>query len=1129
MKDLLTKLKANNIHLSLDKDDLKVKFNDNYLPQDIITELKQNKGKLIEYLQNNGLDEADYTSIGKAPDQPCYVLSSSQRRLWILCQDEQANVAYNVPRIETFKGELNLAALQAAFDTLLGRHEGLRTIFREDQDGIVKQWIRPADEHGFLIELHDLRTSGDDEAIQKLLTAGIQKGKHTPFVLDKGPLLRVDLYRLSATDWVFCYVIHHIVCDGWSLNLMVRAVGDLYRANCLGKRTPLAPLEIQYKDYATWQQRQLNEGGLRREKKYWLKQLEGDLPVLGMPSDKSRPVIKTYKGEKIGKVLNRNTSLGIRQLTHSAGATLFMGLLAVVDTLLYRYTDQEDIIIGSPIAGRVHPDLENQLGFYLNTLPLRSRFKGSDNFMRLLENVKEITLGAYECQAYPFDELVENLGIKRDMSRSALFDVMVGLQNTEIVVKKPDHTDSDVSEAVIDDEIRFAISKFDLTFDFIESGDDITVYLEYNSDIYYRTTAERILQHLSRLFDAVIQSPLLPLIELDYLSEREKELVLYEFNDTRSDYPRDKTITALFGEQVVLNPENIAVICGKNSLTYRELNENADRLAGYLRNSYQLGVGDLTAISLERSEWFVISILAILKTGGAYIPLDPDYPADRKEYIKNDTNYKVILNAEELEKFQESPTGAEPAITFADNEPDDLAYVMYTSGSTGKPKGVAVRHRSVIRLVKNQNYISLSDKDRILGLSNFSFDGSVFDTFGTLLNGGTFVIATMTNGIEAKEIAELIDAHSVSVFFLTTALFNVMMDHEFGNLAGLKYVLFGGEQVSVSRVEKFRSLYADVRLVHVYGPTENTTFSTYYPVGEVIAGSGTIPIGKSISNTTCFILNECLKLQPIGVVGQIYTGGDGLALEYLNRKELTAEKFIVNPFDKKTRLYATGDLGKWLPDGNVEFCGRKDDQVKIRGYRVEPGEIEFALKSIRSVISAIVVAVGAPDQEKSLVAYYLGKEEASSGDLRSKLKEILPAYMIPDYFIRLDVFPLTSNGKIDKKLLPVPDGRTISEATAYVAPRNEIEEKLVGIWSEILGIKSESIGIKDNFFELGGHSLKAIRLINSINKEFGLKYDLRGFYMESTIELIAEKLRVDLWFKSSQKEGSSENYSEIKL
>lgn len=1127
MKDLIYKLKANNIHVFLDNDVLKVKYNDGHYDEGLLEEIKKNKPQIIDYLKMNW-DGSVHQSIPVVTPQSSYVLSSSQHRLWVTCQYHEANIAYNIPRVEVFEGTLDLTALHSAFKALVARHETLRTVFKEDEQGSIRQWVTPVEEHTFSLKYHDLRKFENPAIKQALLDDLIKEEKNKAFDLSSDSLLRAAVFQVEENKSIICYVIHHIISDGWSLNIMVKELMSLFMAYSQGRESVLPPLRIQYKDYAAWQQARLEDGQLKNHKEYWLSKMDGELPVLKLTGDRPRPAIKTYNGQKVSKSFNKDVIKGLKKACSTQGATMFMGLLAGVNLLLYKYTNQNDIIIGSPIAGREHTDLEDQLGFYLNTLALRTQFMGKDSFTDLLDNIKKVSLDAFEHQAYPFDELVNDLPLKRDVSRNPLFDVAMVFQNTGIAGKN-------IKTAAIENinissygGPSFATSKFDLSFDFLEAGDELILHLEFNSDIFNRSTVEGMLAHLEQLFTAAVGAPKTPIVDLEYLTDQQVHQLLVEFNPDKAKYQGSETISSLFEEQVAAKPGNIAVQFGEKALTYAELNEYSNQLAFYLKEVYNIKSGDPVGIMLHRTDWMVVAIMGVLKSGAAYVPIDQDYPKERINYIKEDTGCKVIIDADEVETFvnqKEKYSTDNPRSVIT---PNDLAYVMYTSGSTGKPKGIMVEHKSVVRLVKQSNYVSVSDNDAILGISNYSFDGSVFDIFGSLLNGAKLVIPSKDAILDIKKLDEIISKGEISIVFVTTALFNVIVDSQMKSFGQLKYVLFGGEQVSISHVNKFLDNYSKVNLVHVYGPTECTTFSTYYPVKDVIEKAATVPIGKGISNTYCYILSKELKLQPVGIVGEIFIGGDGLARGYWNNEKMTAEKFINNPFEAGERMYSTGDLGRWTPEGNIEFMGREDDQVKIRGFRIELAEIEQALLSYQGVKTAVVTVKEDVRSEKSLVAYIVSGDVVSKSDLRLHLKQILPAYMIPDFLIQIESLPLTVNGKVDKKLLPAPESLNTTRIVEYVAPRNEREVKLVEIWSEILGLEKEKIGIKDNFFDLGGHSLKAIRLKNRINKEFALKYDLKGLYVESTIELIAEKIRLDEWLKVSESENDS-NYNEIKV
>ena len=1084
--ELIINLKNKGVAIRQSDDQLKLTGDLSVLSEIDIDQIKQLKVPILDFLKQNGSEQGAFHYIQTADIQENYVLSSSQRRLWILSQFEGGNAAYHMPGVFLFEGALNQDALESGFSALIIRHEILRTNFKEDVFGEVRQYIHLPEESKFALRSIDLRALPLEQ-----VNAVVQGDLQVPFDLSEGPLLRAVLYRLEDQKWLFSYVMHHIISDGWSMDVLISELLGSYNDICLKQEKALRqPLSIQYKDYAQWQQSALKGGLIASHREYWLEQFSGILPVLELPADRIRPAVKTYNGALINGRLSATLSEGLTSLGRDHGCTLFMSLLAVVNTLLYRYSGQQDIIIGSPIAGRSHSDLQQQIGFYVNTLALRSRFSGTDSFSDLLKQVREVTLGAYEHQDYPFDALVEELNLQRGLSRNALFDVMVVLQ--ESAPGKVQGLDG-LKVSAYQTGTRQS-SKFDLTFNFssLSNSAEINVGIEYNTDIYKEATVLRLMAHLDRLVAAVISSPVQALDQLDYLSSTERLQLLESFNTAACDYPEQYTLAALFEAQVLLHPDRIAVVFDHVELTYSALNSASNRLAAYLMEVPGLGREDLAVICLERSEQVIIVMLAVLKTGAAYVPVDPAYPEERIAYIRKDSNCKVMIDAAFLSAYADVANHYTAQNAVVDASSEDLAYVMYTSGSTGQPKGVMVEQKSVVRLVKSANYVALSENESILSLSDFSFDGSVFDIFGALLHGAKLVIPLKETFLDFQELNHLITRNRVSVFFLTTALFNTLVDTEALTMDSLKYILFGGERVSVPHVLRFKDKYPGIHLVHVYGPTENTTFSSFEPVETVDPDLGTVPIGKPVSNTSLYILGKGDDLVPVGVTGEICVSGAGLARGYLNREALTREKFVPNPYLKGQRMYRTGDLGRWGPGGSVEFIGRKDDQVKVRGYRIELGELEHVLQGHPAISSVVVLAPFGSTGERFLVAYLVANTELDIPSLKAYLSGLLPAYMVPAYFMQLESLPLTANGKIDKKALPAVEQDGAASSNVYQAPENETQAGLVSIWSEILGISR--IGINDDFFELGGHSLKATRLTSQIHKIFNVKIGLKELF-----------------------------------
>ncbi|RLJ80977.1 non-ribosomal peptide synthetase, partial [Pedobacter alluvionis] len=1035
-----------------------------------------------------------FYTIPVAPVANDYPLSSSQMGLWILSQTEEGNAAYNIPDSYLLSGQLDIQAMDQAFQSLIERHEILRTVFSENENGEVRQVILTAAQLGLKLNVSDLRKK---RAKDKIVSQLIQANFNQTFNLCSGPLIRINLYQLENDKWVFTSVMHHIISDGWSMSVLINELLFYYNAYQKNEPALIAPLRIQFKDYASWQQQQVNSDLFQAHRNYWLEMFSGTLPVLSMPADQLRPAIKTYNGAILIRQIDGEITEAFKALCLKNGSTLFTGLLAAVNVLLYKYSGQTDFITGSPLAGRNHVDLEAQIGFYVSTMALRTKFSEADDFLSLLTNVSRLALGAYDHQLYTFENLIDELEITRNLSRNMLFDVMVALQNTEGLLKS---TAGGLNGLNVD---RFSVSehvnsKVDLTFNFVETRKGLQLSLEYNTDIYYKETIERLGRHFVQLLEAVILTPTQSIAGLDYLNPAEKVELISTFNAAALSPASEETIVSAFELSVDERADDIALIYGEKRLTYKALNEKANQLANYLNNNFTIKPNQLIGVKLDRGEWVVIALLAVLKSGAAYVPIDPSYPVERIDFMISDCNCITVIDEDFLHQFWQEAKEFDTQNLSRVHQPEDLAYVAYTSGSTGQPKGVLVRQESVIRLVKSPNYVNVRPDDRVLNLSSFSFDGSVFDIFSALLNGATLVLSSVDILLDTHSLTELIAEEKISVFFVTTALFNVLAESATANFSTLRCVLFGGERVSLHHVKRFRENYKSVKLVHVYGPTENTTFSTYYPITELNEAFGTVPIGAAISHSSCYILGEWnghFQLKPIGVVGEIFVGGTGLASGYLNQQALTDAKFIDHPFEVGKKVYRTGDYGRWLPDGNIEFTGRIDDQVKVRGYRIEPGEIENALQRFEQVESATVLVSEGADAEKKIVAYFVGNGNISEQELSLWMSSRMPDYMLPDIYLQIERFPLNANGKIDKAKLPVP---AMKSGVVYVAPETEIERQLANIWQELLSI--EVVGLNDDFFDLGGHSLKATRLSSQIHKTFNVRLPVSVLFSHTTLK-----------------------------
>ncbi len=821
-------------------------------------------------------------------------------------------------------------------------------------------------------------------------------------------------------------------------------------------------------------------------------------------------------------IFSKSLTDAIAALSQREQVTPFMTLLAAFATLLYRYTGQEDILIGSPIAGRKFPEIEPLIGFFVNTFVLRLRLQGNPTFAQLLQRVREMALGAYEHQDLPFEKLVEELQPERDASRSPLFQVVFAFQNTE------NRAWQLPGLSAIDLDTNSGTAKFDLTLFVKETEQGFKFIFEYNADLFDRETIARMAGHFQTLLAGIVENPQQPVSQLPLLTEPERQQLLVEWNDTFTEYPRHHCIHQLFETQVEETPDAIAVVFENQQLTYRELNAKANQLA---RSLQKLGVEPETLVGLcaERSLEMIVGLIGILKAGGAYVPLDPAYPSERLAFMLSDTRVPVLLGQEHLMArlpehsarvvcldsdseaiARESSDNFSTAVTA-----ENLAYVMYTSGSTGQPKGVSVIHRGVVRLVKQNNYANFSAAEVFLQLAPISFDAATLEIWGSLLNGARLVLMP-PHTPSLQELGQAIRHYEVTTLWLTAGLFHLMVDERLEDLKPLRQLLAGGDVLSVPHVQKLLQELPECRVINGYGPTENTTFTCCHAIARSTQFSSSIPIGRPIANTQVYILDSCQQPVPIGVPGELYVGGDGLARGYFNRPNLTREKFIPNPFVGAGEfLYKTGDLARYLPDGNIEFLGRIDNQVKIRGFRIELGEIEAVLEQHPAVKQAIASCLADRQNEKQLVAYIVPHAEQvpAPKELRLYLQEKLPDYMVPKSFAILEKLPLSPNGKIDRRSLPSPEFESFqsesSSESSFTTPRDALEIQLAEIWKQVLGIKS--VGVKDNFFELGGHSLLAVRLFAQIEKIFGKTLPLATLFQAPTLELLAEILRQKGW------------------
>jgi amino acid adenylation domain-containing protein len=1049
----------------------------------------------------------------QAADAP-KVLSFAQQRLWFLNQfEDNSSATYNMPLALRLSGQLNVEALQQSLQCLIERHTGLRSYF-PNQSGQAQLQIRAIE----ALKIHDLSRLANDEQeheTQRLANAHAVE----PFDLEQGPLFKADLLRLDDSDAVLLLNMHHIISDGWSMGVFMRDWQQAYAAFAEGNAPGLPELPIQYSDYAAWQRQWFQGEVLQRQVDYWTGRLKGLPELLELPTDKPRPPQQTYQGAHYSQCLPATLNQAVTQLSRQQGVTLFMTLLAAFNVLLSCYSRQQDICVGSPIANRTHSHSEDVIGFFVNTLILRSQVEPQQSFIELLQATRQTCLDAYAHQDIPFEMLVEKLQPTRSLSHSPLFQVMFVLQNNESAeLALPDLEVSFL-------EAEYPIAKFDLTLHVAEQDGQLHCYWEYATDLFAGGTIKRMAEHFEALLNAIVDNPERAIGLLPLLTEQET-LQLQAWNDTATGYPKDQTIISLFEQQVEARPEAQAAVFDDESLSYRQLNEKANQLAHYLlglkteTGAPLLTDNPLIAIAVERSLDMIIGLLGILKAGGAYLPVDPDYPAIRIRHMLTDSQAPLLLTQSRLQDrlppaelehdcvvlcLDELDVAGQPTENPPiQSGPEDLAYVMYTSGSTGMPKGVCIANTAVIRLVKNTNYIQINADDCIAQASNVSFDAATFEIWGSLLNGAQLVGIPKDMLLSPHKLTEHLQSHRINILFVTTALFNQIAQTKPDCFENLKYLLFGGEQADPNAVNTVLSKHPPEQLLNGYGPTESTTFASWYLANREQKPNNinTIPIGKPVGNTEIFILNPQHQPQPPNIPGELCIAGAGLARGYLNRPELTAEKFIdVELFGKQTRIYKTGDLARWLPDGNLEFLGRIDQQIKLRGFRIELGEIEAVLCQYPDVKEAVANLYEA-DGDKRIVAYLTtDNDRFDTDELRGWLKARLPDYMVPSHFLCLDALPLTPNGKIDRKALPKPD---LSLQGEQQLPHSETEQLLCSLWSQVLRLDVTSIST--NFFAAGGHSLLATQLVSRIRESFGIDMPLRTVFEYPVLREQAEWL-----------------------
>ncbi len=1047
-------------------------------------------------------------------------LSFSQERVWFLQRLDPEQIAYNFQCALRFRGRLDPRVLQRSLSEIVRRHEIYRTTFPE-VDGRPVQMIHPAERVEMpVVDLRDLPANQQEEEKKRLLDAEFQKR----FDVSKLPLARWMLLRLGETRHELIHVEHHLVHDGWSFNVFLGELLELYKAYSTGQPSPLPDLTVQFADYACWQRQWMKGAEAHRQLAYW-GQLKDSPPALDLPADRPRPHIQSFRGGAPRFEIPMELCRSLRRLSAKEGVSLYMTMFAVFATLLQKYSRHDEIPIGAGIANRRWRETESMIGMLLNNIVLRANLSGDPSFRDLLKRVRDLILEGSENQDVPFDMVVNEVQPHRSLSHNPLFQVMFGFHDAPMPqIELPE----------IDLELGLVLSNRSAKFDMTVIGiphceqrlglrpgsekDGLTLVWEYSSDLFDESTIKRMADHFIGLLEAFVANPDQPLSEPQLLAAPDREQMLNGWNQTATDYPRQATVHELFEHQAKQKPDSIAVIFGDETLSYTQLNVRANQLANYLR---RFGVGPeiMVGICIERSLEMVVGLLGILKAGGAYLPLDPGYPQSRLDFMLKDASVPVVLTLSsqraryrsypgevicldsDLARIaQESPKNPVSGVSA-----DNLAYLIYTSGSTGQPKGTLIEHRGVVRLVRDTDYYQVDSTDRIAHASTVSFDAATFEIWGALLNGALLIGVNKEILLNSKSLADFLQQQHISAMFLTTALFNQVAREAPDAFKGLKALMFGGESVDPDAVRVVMASNPPERLLHVYGPTESTTFASWYRITDVPVDAGTVPIGQPIANTTLYVLDENMNPLPVGIPGELYIGGDGLARGYLNQPELTAEKFVANPFSDRSgaRLYRTGDQVRYRRDGAIEFLGRFDHQVKIRGFRIELGEIETVLVQHAAVRDAVVVVQQDETGDKRLLAYVVTEKGAalSGAELRELMHERLPDYMLPSAFMMLDELPLTATGKLDRLALPSTGDLHQVVETGYTAPRTELEKQLTQIWAEVL--KLENPGIHDNFFAVGGHSLLAGQVMNRLRDDFGLEIPLRCLFEDPTVAGLA--------------------------
>ena len=1110
--ELLERAAAAGVFLSYREERLHFKLSVEVFPESLKSEILANKAALIGLLRQRELDNGSPATrpriVARARDTHELSASYAQQRLWFIDELGGGSPQYNMPGGLRIHGRFSEHIAERALRRIIERHEPLRTVFRNGAAGALQHIREQFDFQLQRVDLSGLPREQQEQRVREVADADAVK----PFDLSTDLMLRACFIRLAEDEGVLLLNMHHIASDGWSTGILVNEFSTLYEAFSQGAADPLPPLEVQYADYAQWQREWLSGDVLERQTRYWEQQLAQLPQVHGLPLDHPRPAVQTFNGALHTFTLDHRTLTALKQIALSEQATLFMVLQGLFALQLSRHSNTHDVVLGTPVANRLQSELEPLIGFFVNTLVLRTDCRSGRTFREYLRELKQIHMDAQAHQDLPFEYLVERLKPQRTTSHAPLFQIMFSM-NTNVAgtAQLSGLTLSPFSSE------RVAV-KFDLTLDAIEAAEGLELSFAYNTDLFDEASIARFSEHFNNLARGVAANADEPIERLPLLNAGEQNHLLYELNETAAEYPREGCLQELFETQAALRPESVALVFGDRELSYRELNEQSNQLAHYLREQ---GVGPdvLVGLCVERSPAMVVGLLAILKAGGAYVPLDPSHPQERLAYMLDDSKAAVLLTEASLEQRLPAQTSAlkisldqeweEISKQSAQNpereaNAENLAYVIYTSGSTGKPKGVQVTHRNVVNFLSSmQRQPGLTPEDTLVAVTTLAFDIAGLELYLPLSAGARVILAPRETAVDGSQLASLLRQTQATVMQATPATWKLLLTTSRHELPQLR-VLCGGEALPSTLAEELREVFrGDVH--NLYGPTETTIWSALHEVNSQDASLPIVPLGRPIDNTQLYILDDALQPVPVGVQGELYIAGDGVARGYWGQAELTAERFLPNPFGHcgGQRIYRTGDQVRYLPAGEIEYLGRIDHQVKIRGFRIELGEIEAALREHSIVRDVAVVASEDKPDDKRIVAYVVLNQPcaAPADELRRAVKEKLPSVMIPAAFVVLDALPLTPNGKIDRKALPAPDHLRPDLEASFVAPRTPIETMMADIWSQILQL--EKVGIHDSFFTIGGHSLLAAQVLSRVRDTFNVELPLRVFFETPTVAALA--------------------------